>query len=63
MEASYSYAEFVTLETVENAKSGVIKKKGIKLVKEISFERMREDMCVQILHIGPYSTEHESLQK
>jgi len=24
---------------------------------------MKEGMCVQILHIGPYSTEHESLQK
>lgn len=55
--------EFVTLEIVENAKSDVIKKKGIELVKETELERMKEGTCIQILHIGPYSTEHRSLQK
>ena len=55
--------DFVTLEMVEKAKEEVFKKKGIELIKEIKFEKMKEGKCVQILHIGPYSTEPESLAK
>ena len=55
--------DFVTPEIVENGKYNVIERKGIELVKEIKFEKMKEGKCVQILHIGPYSAEHESLQK
>jgi len=55
--------DFVTSEMVEKAKEEVFKKKGIELIKEIKFEKMKEGKCVQILHIGPYSTEPESLPK
>lgn len=55
--------DFVTSEMVEKAKEEVFKKKGIELIKEIEFEKMKEGKCVQILHIGPYSTEPESLAK
>lgn len=55
--------EFVTSENVEKAKAGVIKKKGIELIDEIKFEKVTEGKCVQILHIGPYSTEHEAIAK
>ena len=55
--------EFVTQDTVEKAKQEVIKKKKLRLVKEVMLERMREGKCVQILHIGPYSTEPESIAK
>ena len=55
--------DFVTSEMVEKAKEEVFKKKGIELIKEIKFEKMKEGKCVQILHIGPYSTEPESLAK
>lgn len=55
--------DFVTSEMVEKAKEELLKKKGIGLVKEIKFEKMTEGKCVQILHIGPYSTEPESLAK
>ena len=55
--------EFVTDEMVEKARKEVIKKKNIELVKEIRFEKMKEGKCVQILHIGPYSTESESIEK
>jgi len=55
--------DFVTSEMVKKAKEEVFKKKGIKLIKEIKFEKMKEGKCVQILHIGPYSTEPESLAK
>ena len=53
--------EFVTSEIVEKAREKVMKK--LELVKEVKFERMKEGKCVQILHIGPYSTESESLEK
>jgi len=55
--------EFVTSEIVEKARQEVIKKKEIELVNEVKFEKMEEGKCVQILHIGPYSTESESIAK
>ncbi|KYH38455.1 MAG: hypothetical protein AYL30_004560 [Candidatus Hecatellales archaeon B24] len=55
--------EFVTSEIVEKAKQEVIRKKKMKLVNKVKFERMKEGKCVQILHIGPYSAEPESLAK
>lgn len=54
--------EFVTPEIVEKARQEVIKRKT-KLVNKVRLEEMREGRCVQILHIGPYSTEPESLEK
>jgi len=32
-------------------------------VKKVRFEKMREGKCIQILHIGPYYTEPESIVK
>lgn len=55
--------DFVTSETVEKEKEEVFKKKKMGLVKEINFEKLKEGKCVQILHIGSYSTEPESLAK
>jgi len=55
--------EFVTEEVVERAKAHVIKKRGEKLVNEVRLERIDEGECVQILHVGPYSAEPESLEK
>ena len=55
--------EFVTSKIFENGKQEVIKKKKLELVNEVKFERMKEGKCVQILHIGPYSTEPESIAK
>jgi len=55
--------DYVTSEIVEKAKEGVFKKKGIELIKKIKFEKIKEGKCVQILHLGPYSTEPESLVK
>jgi len=55
--------EFVTPEIVEKARQEVIEKKKLELVNEVKFEKMKEGKCVQILHIGPYSTEPESLEK
>jgi len=62
--------DFVTSEIVEKARLEVMKKKKKKmkdvgggLLKEVKFEKMKEGKCVQILHIGPYSTEPETLAK
>ena len=40
-----------------------MKKKKAEPVNEVKFEQLKEGKCVQILHIGPYSTEPESLAK
>ena len=55
--------EFVNSEIVEKARQETIKKKKLEMIKEVKFETMREGKCVQILHVGPYSTEPESLAK
>ena len=55
--------DFVTEEIVEKAREEIMKKKKLEMVNEVKFEKMREGKCVQILHIGPYSTEPESLEK
>jgi len=55
--------EFVTSEIVEKARQEVVKKKKLELVNEAKFEKIKEGKCVQILHIGPYSTEPESIAK
>jgi len=39
----------------------VIKQKGIDLVNKIEFETLNEGKCVQIMHIGPYSSEPETI--
>jgi len=55
--------DFATSEIVKNAKEEVFKKKGFDLIKEIKFEILDEGKCVQIMHIGPYATEPETIQK
>tara|TARA_R110000868_G_scaffold304437_3_gene564989 strand:+ start:9875 stop:10480 length:606 start_codon:yes stop_codon:yes gene_type:complete len=54
---------FVNLEFVEEAKIEVIKKKKLELVKNIHLINLTEGTCVQALHVGPYSTEHHTIQK
>jgi hypothetical protein len=41
----------------------VFAKKGIEKVKSIEFLKLKEGKCVQILHVGPFDTEPESLLK
>jgi len=54
--------KFLTIE--EGGVPGVMNfKLKLELVNEVKFEKMKEGKCVQILHIGPYSTEPESLEK
>lgn len=55
--------DFVTSEIVDKARHEVMKKKGIDLLREIKYEKMAEGKCIQVLHIGPYSTEPETIEK
>jgi len=55
--------DFVTFEMYHQAKTELIKKKKLELVNDISFEKMTEGACVQIMHVGPYSTETKTIEK
>lgn len=55
--------DFVAPEMLEKAREEVFRKKGIKLIKEIKLEKMKEGKCVQIMHIGPYSAEPETIER
>ncbi|MEQ9308621.1 MAG: GyrI-like domain-containing protein [Balneolaceae bacterium] len=54
---------FVNIEFVQEAKVEVIEKKKLELVKNIHLINLTEGTCVQALHVGPYSTEHHTIQK
>jgi len=49
--------EFVTSEMMLSVQPEVAKKKNNELIQEISFEKITEAKCLQVMHIGPYSTE------
>ena len=55
--------DFVTPEIIKAAKDEVVKKKGLSLIEEIKLEIIDENKCIQIMHIGPYSTEPETIEK
>lgn len=54
--------EFITEEMMASVQPEVAKKKENDLVQEISFEKITEGKCVQIMHIGPYATEPETIK-
>ncbi len=49
--------EFVTQEMMQSVQQEVATKKQNNLITNISFEKITEGKCIQIMHIGPYSTE------
>ncbi len=53
--------EFVSADIFKSAKDEVFKKKGIDLINKIDFEAINEGSCVQIMHIGSYSTEPDTI--
>lgn len=53
--------EFVTTEIMLSVQPDVAKKKNDPLIQEISFEKFTEGKCVQIMHLGPYSSEPETI--
>jgi hypothetical protein len=53
--------EFVTKANIETAKQMVLKKKQLELVNQVDYFTLHEGKCIQMLHVGPFSTEPESL--
>ncbi len=54
--------DFAAKEVVESTKLEVAKKKKNDLIKEVLFEKITEGKCVQIMHIGPYTTEPATIE-
>ncbi len=60
--------DFITKSDVEKTKRAVFEKKGGKLegdetVKRVTLEKVNEGLCVQMLHVGPYAAESDSIAK
>lgn len=55
--------EYVTPEVVQNITNEVATKKQIALAKQVHLYEMQEGKCVQMLHIGPFDKEPETLQQ
>lgn len=55
--------DYVTGQDVKNAIQTVVAKKQIELAKSVELYTMTEGKCVQMLHVGPFSTEPETLEK
>lgn len=55
--------EYVSEPDVTNAIVSVVTKKNIPLASEVKYFEMTEGKSVQMLHVGPFSTELEALQK
>ncbi len=55
--------DFITEDDVRTAISSVVSKKEILLAKDVELFRMTEGKCVQMLHVGPFSKEVETLKQ
>lgn len=55
--------EFVSKKDLDKAKDTVIAKKGIQIARQIEYFTMKEGKSIQMLHVGPFSSEPESLQE
>ncbi len=55
--------DFITEDEINAAANTVILKKGILLAKEVKLFKMKEGKCVQMLHVGPFSKEIETLKQ
>ncbi len=54
--------DFVTPQVLERAKAKLTKKKPELALDRVRLQTFREGLCVQALHLGPYSTEPATLQ-
>jgi hypothetical protein len=55
--------EFVTKHDIETAAKTVMTKKNIQLAGEVTYFTMSEGKSVQMLHVGPFATELETLKQ
>jgi|Deesub1362A_J573_1020465.scaffolds.fasta_scaffold20248_2 hypothetical protein len=55
--------EFITAEMVARALEEVAGKKDLPALSALRFERFHEGLAAQILHIGPYSAEGQTIER
>lgn len=55
--------DFVTPEIFEAAKQIALKKKPDQDFSKVRLEKFNEGLCVQVMHVGPYDTEAQSIIK
>lgn len=54
--------EFVGGKDVADAREEVYSKKGLTRARQIEFFEMNEGQCLQMLHVGPFDKEPETLR-
>ena len=54
--------DFVTDEDLEKAQNALIEKGKAPEAKQVKFETFSEGLCVQMLHVGPYDKEPETVE-
>ncbi len=55
--------DFVNEKLVNLVRPRVVALKQNALLHETAFEKIKEGKCVQIMHVGPYSTEEATINK
>lgn len=55
--------EYVNPELFDQAREQVIKKKPLPYLARVRWENFTEGLSAQILHVGPYATEHSTIEK
>lgn len=55
--------DFVSPKEMQQAAQTVVNDKQLKLAREVEWYKMTEGKCVQMLHVGPFEKEPETLQK
>jgi hypothetical protein len=53
--------DIITQKMLDEVKPELVEKKG-KATEKVKLERIHEGLCVQILHVGPYSDEPRSMK-
>jgi hypothetical protein len=54
---------FVAAEVIEESIAEVRRKKALSVVDELRLETFTEGSCAQILHVGPFSEEGQTIQR
>lgn len=56
--------DVINKEIFEEARENVRKKKGdSEMLNKLKLEHFEEGLCVQVMHIGPYATEPETIER
>jgi hypothetical protein len=55
--------DFITSRDLAAAVSELLEKGKSPEVKNVRLEKITEGKCVQVLHVGPYTTEHETIAR